>query len=100
MSIAPLPSLRAFWALGGAPEAFIRRDERTRLACERVLRHGEAAVTLHANESIATLTRGIDLSGLLSASTGGRDERSRNTLCPSPLSDSSMWAAASLCSEA
>src|SRR4051812_33987912 len=32
-------------------------------------------------------------------SPGGSDERSRNTLCPSPLSDSSMRAAASLCSD-
>jgi hypothetical protein len=72
VSSAPLASLRTFWALGGAPAACVQRDERLRLACERMLRQEDVGAALASERAWATLVSGVDLSAALPLAEEGR----------------------------
>jgi len=65
VSAAPLPALRTFWALGGAPGAFVRRDASLQRACEAVVRSAATGAALDVDRSFATLVAGVDLSRVL-----------------------------------
>ena len=66
MSVAPFPALGTFWALGGAPGAFVRADERLRERLERVA--ADTGVAGLADENAyARLLATVGFDGLMPA---------------------------------
>src|SRR5262245_62538122 len=67
VSIAPLRSLRSFWAAGGAPGALVRRDAQLRDRLERLAGSAPNEGALTDERPFATLLQSIDLNAVLSS---------------------------------
>jgi hypothetical protein len=65
MSVAPFPALGRFWALGGAPAAFVRRDGELRARLERVVEIAAGSTPLAGDAAYARLLATVSLSSLL-----------------------------------
>jgi hypothetical protein len=65
MSVAPFPALGRLWALGGAPAAFVRRDDELRARLERVVETAEGSTPLADDAAYARLLATVSLSSLL-----------------------------------
>jgi hypothetical protein len=59
MSSAPLPSLRSLWENGGAPGAFVRRDQSLTHQLEQLLHAADGAQTMGDVDAFSTLVRGF-----------------------------------------
>ena len=57
MSSAPLPSLRSLWANGGAPGAFVRRDQSLTRHLESLLHAADGAQTMGDADGFASLVQ-------------------------------------------
>jgi hypothetical protein len=83
MSLAPLPPLRSLWALGGAPSAFVRRDERLRERLERLLAQADAAGRFADDRALDRLGRAFDFADVLPGEPAGAPA-SEEALGPRP----------------
>ncbi len=72
-SHAPHPALRALWALGGGPLAFVRADERLAERLSRMTRDEVPAIVRDDGRSIVALAAGVDLANV-SRGFGNADE--------------------------
>lgn len=84
MSRAPLPWLRSLWALGGAPSAFVRRDERLRERLERLLAQADAAGRFADDRALDRLGRAFDFADVLPGESAGLPA-SEEALVPRPV---------------
>lgn len=96
MSIAPLRSLRSFWAAGEAPGAFVRRDAQLRERLERIAASVPDGGALTNESSYATLIRSLDLNDVFASEVAERAasvdvarvrDRSRHHASPSFVED-------------
>src|SRR5688500_13400941 len=65
MSNAPLPSLRSLWANGGAPGAFVHRDQALTHQLEQLLHTSDTARTMADTDAFAPLMHGFRWDDLL-----------------------------------
>jgi hypothetical protein len=72
-SHAPHPALRALWALGGGPLAFVRADERLAERLSRMTRDEVPAIVRDDGRSIVALAAGVDLASV-SSGLGNADQ--------------------------